>query len=92
MTYKSTLSANNDTDGSPRLPPTATFKPAVLAICPTKLVTVLLALEPVIATIGTFAKRAASAKISTSLRIGTPALAAATKAGSCIDTPGLKII
>ena len=51
--------ANKDTDGSPRLPPTATFKPAAFAISPTKLVTVLLALDPVIATMGTPAKRAA---------------------------------
>ena len=30
--------------------------------------------------------------MSMSLRIGTPALAAATKAGSCIETPGLNMI
>ena len=44
---------SNVSAGTPILPPTPTLTPASAAICPTKVVTVLLALEPVIATIGT---------------------------------------
>ena len=55
--------------GRPKLPPMNTGRPRRRLISPIKLVTVLLPLVPVIATIGASMKRAAS---STSLTTGTP--------------------
>ncbi|MNW09928.1 hypothetical protein D3C71_2070360 [compost metagenome] len=54
-TYSSTSSSSRSSAGVPRLPPTATFLPAAAAISPTRVVTVLLPLEPVMATIGALA-------------------------------------
>ncbi len=70
----------------PRLPPTATVRPAAAAISPTKVVTVLLALEPVIATMGALASRANSSMSPDSL---TPRAAASCNAGVLTASPGL---
>ncbi len=71
------------------MPPTPTLSPACSAIKPTNVVTVLLPLEPVIATTGALASRANN---SMSPIISTPAACAACKAGVANATPGLAII
>ena len=68
------------------LPPTRTSTPAARAISPTRAVTVLLPLEPVMAATGAATTRA---KISMSPTTGTPRAAAAATAGSAGDNPGL---
>src|SRR3990167_3938081 len=85
-TYSSTSSLSRSSAGVPRLPPTATFLPAAAAISPTKVVTVLLALEPVMAMIGALAKRANRSMSPESL---TPRLTAACSAGVAMARPGL---
>lgn len=79
-------SASRSSAGVPRLPPTATRLSAATAISPTRVVTVLFALEPVMATIGAFASRA---KRSMSPEMRTPFAAACTSAGVRSDKPGL---
>src|SRR5690606_13528978 len=86
MTYSSTSSASKSRAGVPRLPPTATFLPAAAAISPTRVVTVLLALEPVMAMIGARASRANS---SISPESFTPRRAASCNAGEATARPGL---
>ena len=50
--YNSGASLVKSNAGRPKLPPTATLTPASFAMSPIKVVTVLLAFDPVIATIG----------------------------------------
>ena len=85
-TYSSTSSASRSSAGVPRLPPTATFLPAAAAISPTRVVTVLLALEPVMATSGALAWRT---NRSMSPDIFTPRAAASRSAGVASGRPGL---
>ncbi|MNY48184.1 hypothetical protein D3C86_1834960 [compost metagenome] len=68
------------------MPPTATFLPAAAAISPTKVVTVLLALEPVMATIGALAWRTNRSISPDSL---TPRAAASCSAVVASGRPGL---
>ncbi len=87
--YSSGSSLVRSSAGRPRFPPTATFLPAFAAIRPIKVVTVLLALEPVIATIGLSVARR---KIWISLTTGIPWSSAAWISGSFGSSPGLMII
>src|SRR5690554_349393 len=70
----------------PKFPPTATCSPAVRAISPTRVVTVLLPLEPVMATMGALAYWR---NRSTSPRMATPACLACWIAGNSRLSPGL---
>src|SRR3990167_840689 len=85
-TYSSTSSPSRSSAGVPRLPPTATRLPAAAAISPTRVVTVLFALEPVMAMIGALALRANN---SISPDIFTPRAAACCNAGVARAKPGL---
>ncbi|MNE35790.1 hypothetical protein D3C80_1295680 [compost metagenome] len=85
-TYSSTSSPSKSRAGVPRLPPTATRLPALAAISPTRVVTVLLALEPLMAMIGALAWRANS---SMSPDRATPRAAACCSAGVDNARPGL---
>ena len=88
-TYSSHSSSNSINAGRPILPPTPTLTPAAFAISPTSVVTVLLPLEPVIATIGACASRQNS---SISPTISIPASAAELKDGCASAIPGLATI
>ncbi|MNN81513.1 hypothetical protein D3C81_1983460 [compost metagenome] len=68
------------------MPPTATRLPAAAAISPTRVVTVLLALEPVMATIGALAWRVNSWISPDNL---VPRRAASCSAGVARARPGL---
>ena len=70
------------------LPATMVFKPAALQISPTKVVTVVLPFDPVIAiTLAFLGRCCANNSISPITLI--PCLIAACTAGSCNETPGL---
>ncbi|MNF88967.1 hypothetical protein D3C84_714720 [compost metagenome] len=86
ITYSSTSSLSRSSAGVPRLPPTATRLPAAAAMSPTRVVTVLFALEPLMATIGAFALRANSSMSPDNF---TPRAAAACRAGVARARPGL---
>ncbi|MDT4876991.1 hypothetical protein FQZ97_1124760 [compost metagenome] len=68
------------------MPPTATRLPAAKAMSPSRVVTVLLALEPVMATIGALALRLNSSISPESL---VPRRAASCSAGVARARPGL---
>ena len=83
------LSSMRPTTGTPMLPATSVGRPASFSISPASTVVVVLPLEPVMARILPFRKRAAN---SSSPITGRPKLRACTSSGVCSGTPGLTTI